>query len=219
MSFSYCLLLQRSPRKEQPGMTSTLVQHPEQELQRQECSFINSKPQALMGSRGRAAGPGPAAGAAPPSPTLPRHPRMIPALLVALLLCLSCPFSSCQQRRIDPTRHFERKEPAFSKRPLSAPAAGGEVGPEMLEEMRETNRVLTEVRELLKQQIKEITFLKNTVMECDACESSGRCSVIHRHAQRVEQEPFLPSEGSCSCWKRDYPELLGQKRIHPLQLL
>ncbi|NXK88206.1 COMP protein, partial [Formicarius rufipectus] len=45
----------------------------------------------------------------------------------------------------------------------------GEVGPEMLEEMRETNRVLAEVRELLKQQIKEITFLKNTVMECDAC--------------------------------------------------
>uniref|UniRef100_A0A8C2TKG2 Cartilage oligomeric matrix protein n=1 Tax=Coturnix japonica TaxID=93934 RepID=A0A8C2TKG2_COTJA len=35
--------------------------------------------------------------------------------------------------------------------------------------MRETNRVLMEVRDLLKQQIKEITFLKNTVMECDAC--------------------------------------------------
>uniref|UniRef100_A0A8V1AFJ0 Cartilage oligomeric matrix protein n=1 Tax=Gallus gallus TaxID=9031 RepID=A0A8V1AFJ0_CHICK len=46
---------------------------------------------------------------------------------------------------------------------------GIEVGPEMLEEMRETNRVLMEVRDLLKQQIKEITFLKNTVMECDAC--------------------------------------------------
>uniref|UniRef100_A0A8C9F6M4 Cartilage oligomeric matrix protein n=1 Tax=Pavo cristatus TaxID=9049 RepID=A0A8C9F6M4_PAVCR len=44
-----------------------------------------------------------------------------------------------------------------------------EFGPEMLEEMRETNRVLMEVRDLLKQQIKEITFLKNTVMECDAC--------------------------------------------------
>ncbi|XP_054031150.1 cartilage oligomeric matrix protein [Dryobates pubescens] len=71
---------------------------------------------------------------------------MLPALAAALLLCLSWPLSSCQQRR-----------------------AGGDVGPEMLQEMRETNRVLLEVRELLKQQIKEITFLKNTVMECDAC--------------------------------------------------
>uniref|UniRef100_A0A8C2TJL6 Cartilage oligomeric matrix protein n=1 Tax=Coturnix japonica TaxID=93934 RepID=A0A8C2TJL6_COTJA len=71
---------------------------------------------------------------------------MISALAFVFLLCLSCPFSSCQQRR-----------------------AGVEVGPEMLEEMRETNRVLMEVRDLLKQQIKEITFLKNTVMECDAC--------------------------------------------------
>ncbi|KAM9331345.1 cartilage oligomeric matrix protein-like [Gastrophryne carolinensis] len=39
----------------------------------------------------------------------------------------------------------------------------------MLAEMKETNVVLKEVRNLLKQQIKEITFLKNTVQECDAC--------------------------------------------------
>ncbi|CAI9573218.1 unnamed protein product, partial [Staurois parvus] len=45
----------------------------------------------------------------------------------------------------------------------------GDVGPQMLAEMKETNLVLKDVRELLKQQIKEITFLKNTVMECDAC--------------------------------------------------
>uniref|UniRef100_A0A8C2TKI4 Cartilage oligomeric matrix protein n=1 Tax=Coturnix japonica TaxID=93934 RepID=A0A8C2TKI4_COTJA len=48
---------------------------------------------------------------------------------------------------------------------------------EMLEEMRETNRVLMEVRDLLKQQIKEITFLKNTVMECDACAASSTCFI------------------------------------------
>ncbi|XP_074158958.1 cartilage oligomeric matrix protein isoform X3 [Sminthopsis crassicaudata] len=46
---------------------------------------------------------------------------------------------------------------------------GGDVAPQMLREMKETNLVLQEVRELLKQQVKEITFLKNTVMECDAC--------------------------------------------------
>lgn len=32
---------------------------------------------------------------------------------------------------------------------------GVEVGPEMLDEMRETNRVLMEVRDLLKQQVSE----------------------------------------------------------------
>ncbi|KAM4052828.1 thrombospondin-4-like isoform 2-T2 [Anomaloglossus baeobatrachus] len=46
---------------------------------------------------------------------------------------------------------------------------GGDVTPQMLAEMKETNVVIKEVRDLLKQQIKEIIFLKNTVMECDAC--------------------------------------------------
>ncbi|KAM3855759.1 cartilage oligomeric matrix protein [Vipera latastei] len=46
---------------------------------------------------------------------------------------------------------------------------GGDLSPQMLTEMKETNKALREIRELLKQQVKEITFLKNTVMECDAC--------------------------------------------------
>ncbi|CAH2293376.1 cartilage oligomeric matrix isoform X1 [Pelobates cultripes] len=46
---------------------------------------------------------------------------------------------------------------------------GGDVAPQILSEVRETNLVLKEVRDLLKQQVKEIIFLKNTVMECDAC--------------------------------------------------
>ncbi|XP_017583008.1 PREDICTED: cartilage oligomeric matrix protein isoform X1 [Corvus brachyrhynchos] len=123
-----------------------------------------------MGSRGKAAGSDLPAGAAA-APTLPRNSEMIPALVVFFLL--SCPLSLCQQRRIDPSRPLQsaatRKEPAFSRTPGNAWGTGGEVGPEMLQEMRETNRVLLEVRDLLKQQIKEITFLKNTVMECDAC--------------------------------------------------
>ncbi|XP_066422226.1 cartilage oligomeric matrix protein isoform X1 [Molothrus aeneus] len=100
---------------------------------------------------------------------------MAPALLALLLLPLACPGCWGQQRRIDPSRPFPsaaaRREPALSRGiPGNAlGAGGGEVGPEMLQEMRETNRVLLEVRDLLKQQIKEITFLKNTVMECDAC--------------------------------------------------
>ncbi|KAE8632174.1 hypothetical protein XENTR_v10001460 [Xenopus tropicalis] len=49
----------------------------------------------------------------------------------------------------------------------------GDVGPQLLTEMKETNSVLREVRELLKRQIEEITFLKNTVMECDACGLHG----------------------------------------------
>lgn len=39
--------------------------------------------------------------------------------------------------------------------PTALGFSGGELGPEMLEEMRETNRVLMEVRDLLKQQVGE----------------------------------------------------------------
>ncbi|XP_008578373.1 PREDICTED: cartilage oligomeric matrix protein [Galeopterus variegatus] len=46
---------------------------------------------------------------------------------------------------------------------------GAELAPQMLRELQETNAALQDVRELLRQQVKEITFLKNTVMECDAC--------------------------------------------------
>ncbi|KAB0364222.1 hypothetical protein FD754_008378 [Muntiacus muntjak] len=46
---------------------------------------------------------------------------------------------------------------------------GGDLGPQMLRELQETNAALQDVRDLLRQQVKEITFLKNTVMECDAC--------------------------------------------------
>ncbi|XP_045051658.1 cartilage oligomeric matrix protein isoform X1 [Desmodus rotundus] len=46
---------------------------------------------------------------------------------------------------------------------------GADLGPQMLRELQETNAALRDVRELLRQQVKEITFLKNTVMECDAC--------------------------------------------------
>ncbi|CAK6445298.1 unnamed protein product [Pipistrellus nathusii] len=46
---------------------------------------------------------------------------------------------------------------------------GANLGPQMLRELQETNAALRDVRELLRQQVKEITFLKNTVMECDAC--------------------------------------------------
>nr|XP_019592300.1 PREDICTED: cartilage oligomeric matrix protein [Rhinolophus sinicus] len=47
--------------------------------------------------------------------------------------------------------------------------AGPDLDAQMLHELQETNAALRDVRELLRQQVKEITFLKNTVMECDAC--------------------------------------------------
>uniref|UniRef100_A0AAX7SF92 Cartilage oligomeric matrix protein n=1 Tax=Astatotilapia calliptera TaxID=8154 RepID=A0AAX7SF92_ASTCA len=40
---------------------------------------------------------------------------------------------------------------------------------EIISQIKMTNLVLGEIKELLKQQIKEIVFLKNTVMECEAC--------------------------------------------------
>ncbi|XP_069505420.1 cartilage oligomeric matrix protein isoform X2 [Ambystoma mexicanum] len=49
------------------------------------------------------------------------------------------------------------------------PSGRGHAETQMLSQMRESNIVLKEIRDLLKKQIKEITFLKNAVMECDAC--------------------------------------------------
>uniref|UniRef100_A0A669BF95 Si:ch211-43f4.1 n=1 Tax=Oreochromis niloticus TaxID=8128 RepID=A0A669BF95_ORENI len=40
---------------------------------------------------------------------------------------------------------------------------------QIISQIKMTNLVLGEIKELLKQQIKEIVFLKNTVMECEAC--------------------------------------------------
>ncbi|KAK6468076.1 thrombospondin-4-like [Huso huso] len=40
---------------------------------------------------------------------------------------------------------------------------------QIVSQIKETNQALSEIKEFLKQQIKEIVFLKNTVMECEAC--------------------------------------------------
>uniref|UniRef100_A0A3Q3K378 Cartilage oligomeric matrix protein n=1 Tax=Monopterus albus TaxID=43700 RepID=A0A3Q3K378_MONAL len=40
---------------------------------------------------------------------------------------------------------------------------------EIISQIKMTNLALAEIKDLLKQQIKEIVFLKNTVMECEAC--------------------------------------------------
>ncbi|XP_074834409.1 cartilage oligomeric matrix protein [Carettochelys insculpta] len=73
---------------------------------------------------------------------------MISTLAFTFLLNLCCPFATSQ---------------------IASAGGGADVQHQMLAEMRETNLALKEVRDLLKQQIKEIVFLKNTVMECDAC--------------------------------------------------
>uniref|UniRef100_A0A3Q3F474 Si:ch211-43f4.1 n=1 Tax=Kryptolebias marmoratus TaxID=37003 RepID=A0A3Q3F474_KRYMA len=39
----------------------------------------------------------------------------------------------------------------------------------IISQIKMTNLVLGEIKELLKQQVREIVFLKNTVMECEAC--------------------------------------------------
>ncbi|CAL8252666.1 unnamed protein product [Merluccius merluccius] len=44
---------------------------------------------------------------------------------------------------------------------------------EIINQIKGTNLVLDEIKELLKQQIREIVFLKNTVMECEACGMGG----------------------------------------------
>ncbi|KAM8887845.1 cartilage oligomeric matrix protein isoform 1-T1 [Synchiropus picturatus] len=52
------------------------------------------------------------------------------------------------------------------------PAAGQRDG-EIISQIKMTNLALAEIKEFLKQQIKEIVFLKNTVMECEACGMGG----------------------------------------------
>uniref|UniRef100_H3A0V4 Cartilage oligomeric matrix protein n=1 Tax=Latimeria chalumnae TaxID=7897 RepID=H3A0V4_LATCH len=42
-------------------------------------------------------------------------------------------------------------------------------GQQIASQIVETNQLLTEMKQLLKQQLKEMTFLKNAVMECEAC--------------------------------------------------
>ncbi|XP_038150976.1 cartilage oligomeric matrix protein isoform X1 [Cyprinodon tularosa] len=44
---------------------------------------------------------------------------------------------------------------------------------EIISQIKMTNLVLAEIKELLKQQVREIVFLKNTVMECEACAMGG----------------------------------------------
>ncbi|XP_064187555.1 cartilage oligomeric matrix protein [Anguilla rostrata] len=53
---------------------------------------------------------------------------------------------------------------------------------EIINQIKGTNQALAEIKEILKQQVKEIVFLKNTVMECEACMSG---------------DPVEPSHPSC----------------------
>ncbi|KAK5869738.1 hypothetical protein PBY51_024435 [Eleginops maclovinus] len=52
-------------------------------------------------------------------------------------------------------------------------SAAGQRDGEIISQIKMTNLALDEIKELLKQQIKEIVFLKNTVMECEACGMGG----------------------------------------------
>ncbi|KAK5619814.1 Thrombospondin-4 [Crenichthys baileyi] len=51
--------------------------------------------------------------------------------------------------------------------------AAGQRDGEIISQIKMTNLALAEIKELLKQQIREIEFLKNTVMECEACGMGG----------------------------------------------
>ncbi|XP_029285227.1 cartilage oligomeric matrix protein [Cottoperca gobio] len=52
-------------------------------------------------------------------------------------------------------------------------SASGQRDGEIISQIKMTNLALAEIKELLKQQIKEMVFLKNTVMECEACGMAG----------------------------------------------
>ncbi|XP_029470337.1 cartilage oligomeric matrix protein [Rhinatrema bivittatum] len=132
----------------EPDITSSQFSIIELELQRK--GFINSNRKTPRGRRraNSASGRGNHMYGSGLSLSY-RIPKMALSLLCIQLLGLHCLLVAGQMSSV--------RGPA------------GDFQPQMLLEMRETNQVLKEVRDLLKQQIKEITFLKNTVMECDAC--------------------------------------------------
>ncbi|KAJ1085386.1 hypothetical protein NDU88_005519 [Pleurodeles waltl] len=78
----------------------------------------------------------------------------------------------------------------------SSQLSTGRADSQMLSEMRQSNTVLKEIRNLLKQQIKEITFLKNAVMECDACgikpSATGPGISVTRFHSRCTPNPCFP---------------------------
>ncbi|XP_021236969.1 thrombospondin-4 isoform X1 [Numida meleagris] len=51
----------------------------------------------------------------------------------------------------------------------SAPQYTGDFNRQLMSQMVQMNQILGEVKDLLKQQVKETTFLRNTIAECQAC--------------------------------------------------
>ncbi|XP_040511384.1 thrombospondin-4 isoform X1 [Gallus gallus] len=51
----------------------------------------------------------------------------------------------------------------------SAPQYTGDFNRQLMNQMVQMNQILGEVKDLLKQQVKETTFLRNTIAECQAC--------------------------------------------------
>ncbi|XP_041695718.1 thrombospondin-4-like isoform X2 [Coregonus clupeaformis] len=56
---------------------------------------------------------------------------------------------------------------------VSSDLVAGQRDGEIINQIKGTNQALAEIKELLKQQIQELVFLKNTVMECKACSMRG----------------------------------------------
>ncbi|XP_019730944.1 cartilage oligomeric matrix protein isoform X1 [Hippocampus comes] len=76
-------------------------------------------------------------------------------------------------------------------------------GGEIINQIKMSNLALSEIKELLKQMIQEMVFLKNTVMECDAC-GTGRGMPRHSCVPnpcypgvRCIETPRGPSCGPC----------------------
>ncbi|XP_014877110.1 cartilage oligomeric matrix protein isoform X1 [Poecilia latipinna] len=74
---------------------------------------------------------------------------------------------------------------------------------EIISQIKMTNLALAEIKELLKQQVREIVFLKNTVMECEACGMGGiqpvsPCEPNPCHpGVKCSESPEGPQCGAC----------------------
>uniref|UniRef100_A0A3B4ATT5 Uncharacterized protein n=1 Tax=Periophthalmus magnuspinnatus TaxID=409849 RepID=A0A3B4ATT5_9GOBI len=66
---------------------------------------------------------------------------------------------------------------------------------EIINQIKMTNLALVEIKELLKEQIKEIVFLKNTVMECEACGMEGNGT----HCTDIDECSVMPCHMGVRC--------------------
>uniref|UniRef100_H3B6D0 Thrombospondin 4 n=1 Tax=Latimeria chalumnae TaxID=7897 RepID=H3B6D0_LATCH len=76
----------------------------------------------------------------------------------------------------------------------------GDVGKLLAVQLTQLNQVLAEVKEMLRQQVKETSFLRNTIAECQACGLGSSISIDNETRPPPPTQPPRPRCGTNSCF-------------------